>query len=574
MENRNRTVFLILRRMRTPLLILIVAYAVSVLGLVLMPGVDAAGNPYRLDFLHAFYVVSYTFTTIGFGELPYAFSAAQRLWVVFTIYFGVVSWIYAIGTLIALLQDRGFQQVLRENRFVAAVRRKTEPFFIVCGYGDTGSTVVREMIEHGLSAVAIDIEPERINELSIEDLRTFVPGLIGDAAVPRNLQLAGLERSQCAGVVALTNSDAANLKIAITVKLLRPECRVICRAETHDTQANMESFGTDASINPFDAFADRLAMALHSPDFHLLTEWLTQPPGRPLPLRYRPPRGKWVLCGYGRFGKAVKRFLDYEGVETTIIEATPEKVKAPAGTVHGRGTEAVTLREAGIEQAVGIVAGTDDDTNNLSIIMTARELNSNLFQVARQNNRDNDSIFAAAKLDLTMQRSGILANRILSLISTPLLNAFLHEARHQTGDWAHRLIERIWPLANNETPDLWTVSVSVGETPSVDDALSSGVVVRLGDLLADPGNRTERLSAMPLLLRRKGKSRLLPDEKTGLEPGDQLLFCGRVGIESRMQWVLNNSHILHYILTGEDRPQGTVWRWLQRSVRGSTEVAK
>jgi len=573
-ENRHRTVFLILRRMRTPLLVLISAYAVSVLGLVLMPGMDAEGQLYHMDFLHAFYVVSYTVTTIGFGELPYTFSAAQRLWVVFTIYFGVVAWIYAIGTLIALLQDRAFQQVLRENRFVAAVRRQTEPFYIVCGYGDTGSTVVQEMIEHGLSAVAIDIDPERINELSLEDLRAYVPGLVGDAAIPRNLQLAGLEHPQCAGVVALTDDDLANLKIAITVKLLRPGCKVICRAESHDTQANMESFGTDAIVNPFDAFADRLAMALHSPDFHLLTEWLTQPPGRSLPLHCRPPHGMWVLCGYGRFGKAVKRYLDYEGVETTIIEATPERVNAPPGTVHGRGTEAVTLREAHIENAVGIVAGTDDDTNNLSIIMTARDLNLNLFQVARQNDRDNDSIFAAATIDLTMQRSGILANRILTLISTPLLSAFLHEARHQSEEWAHRLIDKIWPLANNETPDLWTVTIGPNETPALHAALERNETVKLRHLLADPGDRDEHLKAMPLLRMREGKATLLPEEKTVLASGDRLLFCGRVGVESRMQWVLNNPHTLHYLRTGEVRPQGTVWRWFHRSGRAAPAAGK
>lgn len=563
-DTRHRAVFLLLRRMRTPLLVLIVAYAVSVLGLVLMPGLDAEGRPYRMDFLHAFYVVSYTVTTIGFGELPYAFSAAQRLWVVFTIYFGVVAWIYAIGTLLALLQDRAFQQVLRENRFVAAVRRKTEPFYIVCGYGDTGATVVREMIEHGLSAVAIDIDPERINELTLEDLRTYVPGLTGDAAVPRNLQLAGLLHPRCAGVVALTNSDAVNLKVAITVKLLRPECRVICRAESHDTQANMESFGTDASINPFDAFAERLATALHAPDLHLLTEWLTQPPGRPLPIRYRPPRGMWVLCGYGRFGKAVKRHLDHEGIETTIIEATPERVGAPPGTVHGRGTEAVTLREARIEQAVGIVAGTDDDANNLSIVMTARDLNPNLFRVARQNNRDNDGIFAAARLDLVMQRSGVLANRVLALISTPLLTDFLRAARHQSEDWAQHLVELLWPLAANETPDLWTVTIVPGESPALSTALQNGEAVTLGRLLADPGDRREHLKAIPLLHVRGAQRQLLPDEKTELAVGDRLLFCGRVGVEARMQWALNNAHTLRYLCTGEVGPEGAVWRWLRR----------
>ena len=49
----NQVIFLILRRMRAPLVVLIVAYAISILGLVLIPGSDAEGNPWKMDFFHA-----------------------------------------------------------------------------------------------------------------------------------------------------------------------------------------------------------------------------------------------------------------------------------------------------------------------------------------------------------------------------------------------------------------------------------------------------------------------------------------------------------------------------------------
>ena len=49
---------LVLRRMRVPLLVLIAAYAVSILGLALVPGVDDQGRPWRMGFFEAFYFVS------------------------------------------------------------------------------------------------------------------------------------------------------------------------------------------------------------------------------------------------------------------------------------------------------------------------------------------------------------------------------------------------------------------------------------------------------------------------------------------------------------------------------------
>ena len=70
---------MILRRMRVPLVVLIVAYSIATVGFTLIPGVDDQGNPWRMSFFEAFYVVSYTGSTIGFGEVPYDFSAGQRM---------------------------------------------------------------------------------------------------------------------------------------------------------------------------------------------------------------------------------------------------------------------------------------------------------------------------------------------------------------------------------------------------------------------------------------------------------------------------------------------------------------
>ena len=112
------TIFwLVLRRLRTPLLVLIGAYAVSVGGLVLIPGVDGDGQPWRFDFLHAFYFVSYMGSTIGFGEIPHPFTPAQRLWVTLCIFLTVTAWLYAIGRIFALVQEDSFRNAVAEARF-------------------------------------------------------------------------------------------------------------------------------------------------------------------------------------------------------------------------------------------------------------------------------------------------------------------------------------------------------------------------------------------------------------------------------------------------------------------------
>ena len=168
MEN---IVFLILRRMRQPLLTLLLVYAISILGLTLIPGRDADGNTWHMSIFHAFYFVSYMATTIGFGEIPYAFTEAQRVWVSLSLYASVIAWIYALGTILALVQDRTFQQALAENRFTRHIRKMREPFHLVCGYGETGSALVKSLTQRGQHAVVIDIDETRTSMIQLQDLR-------------------------------------------------------------------------------------------------------------------------------------------------------------------------------------------------------------------------------------------------------------------------------------------------------------------------------------------------------------------------------------------------------------------
>ncbi|HQC29301.1 MAG TPA: potassium transporter TrkA, partial [Methylotenera sp.] len=99
----NSILFLILRRLRRPLILIIVSFAIAIFGLTMMPGVDDKGQIWHMTVFQALYVISYTATTIGFGEVPYPFSQSQRLWTTFSIYFTVIPWFYAIGKIITLL---------------------------------------------------------------------------------------------------------------------------------------------------------------------------------------------------------------------------------------------------------------------------------------------------------------------------------------------------------------------------------------------------------------------------------------------------------------------------------------
>ncbi|HUT40100.1 MAG TPA: NAD-binding protein [Gammaproteobacteria bacterium] len=559
----QNVIYLMLRRMRLPLIVVILAYTISITGLVLIPGVDDQGNPWRMTLFHAFYFVSYMGTTIGFGEVPYPFTDSQRLWTSLAMYLTVISWLYAIGSLFAVLQDPAFKRVLAYTTFTRSVRKIKESFYLVCGLGDAGQLVVRELAADHIRVVVIDRNEDRVQSLHLENFPVDIPALCADVADSSSLLAAGLDKPECAGVIALTGNDHVNLTVAISSKLLAPEQQVICRSDTHDEQANMASFGTDYIINPFDAFAERFAMMFQSPSMFLVYEWMTSIQETPLREFVAPPRGTWVVCGFGRFGKAVQKSLSFKGIRTVIVELDIKTTAAPEGTIEGRGTEAITLYEAGIEHAEGVIAGTDDDANNLSIIMTARDMNKNLFTVARQNLSNNDGIFAAANIDLIMKSGTIIGRRILDLITNPLLTNFLRLARTQNEKWANILVSRVAGILTDQTPETWTLTISDQGAPALHEAFRKDQKVSLRHLTTDPREVAQRLPCVPLYLVRADQSELLlPEDDTLLHDGDRLLFCGRRHAEIHMLWTANNHHALNFICTGHDRPSGAIWRLL------------
>lgn len=545
-------VHLLLRQLRAPMLVLIVAYAVAILGMVLMPGVKDDGSEWHMDFFHAFYFVSYMATTIGFGEIPYPFSAAQRLWAVISVYLTVVAWFYAIGKIVALVQDATLRQVFAERRFMRAVRNLTDPFYIVVGYGQTGALLVESLVKHGRHVVVVDKDAERINNLALQDLPLYVPTLCADPSLPDVLKMAGLRRPNCKALVALAGAGTVNLHLAISAKLLNPRVRVICRSESQSIADNMASFNTDHIIDPFDTFSRRLFTALHSPCLDTLYSWLTGRGmlGEPLD----PPHGKWILCGYGRFGKALYRRLQAEGIETVVIEATPEKTGWPEGDaecVKGRGTEAVTLEEAGVREAVGIVAGTDDDTNNLSILMTAGMLNPDLFMVARQNRHTNAELFKTFDPDVVVENSRILADRIRLLLATPLLLEFLAAVRHSGERRAREYTAGLGGLLGEAVPEVCEISIGDNDTPAVARALRAERKVCLDDILRSFRDRRRNLPAVALFLARDRDRVLSPDGGAPLRCGDRLLFCGVRGFFERMRWGLLRDEVLDYLIEGK-----------------------
>ena len=560
----STAIFLVLRRMRAPLIVLIVIFAVTVLGLTLIPGQDAQGRPWHMGFFDAFYVMSYTATTIGFGEIPYPFTYGQRMWVTVSIYLTVIGWAYAIGSLLALLQDRGFRRAVAAQHFTRKVSRLREPFLLIAGFGQTGELLGRSIDALGRRFVVLDVSDERIDGLELDSYYADVPGLAADARIPGNLNAAGLDHPSLEAVAALTDDEEVNLAVVMAAALLRPDVPVVARVTTRTLAERMQAFGSPSMVNPFDRFGDHLRLALKAPASYQLLTWLESGPGGELPARGLPPRdGRWVVFGYGRLGQEVTRDLRAEGLDVTVVEPHPQ-AEPDVDMVVGDGSDPWVMAQVDLDRAVGFVAGTDNDTTNLSLVAAARRANPSLFIVARQNRPASAPLFAAMEIDALLVPAEVVAHEVYAQLSTPLLWRFLREMPAQGDAWAAELTDRLTRMCGKRLQALWKVRLTPAEGPSLRAWLDSGDA-RLGQLLRNPENRDEPLHAVVLVVARDGQVILAPDDDFLLAEGDELLLAGWAAARRALGTILFVDAVREYVVTGRRVPSSWIWRKLSRT---------
>ncbi|MCC7039858.1 MAG: NAD-binding protein [Burkholderiales bacterium] len=560
------TIFLVLRRLRPPLIALILIYAIAVLGLTLVPGVDDQGRPWKMSFFHAFYFMTYTATSIGFGETPYAFSNAQRMWVTLSIYLAVLGWAYTIATVLWMLRDRSFRHAVALRRFAGRVRALQEPFVLIAGCGHAGRRLARSLDALDWRVVAIDLAQERIDELALASLRADVPALAIDARNPENLLLAGLASPWCSTIVALTNDDETNLAVVMTVALRHPDVAVIARADSPLAAERMRAFGEPMIISPFDLYGDYLRVALSSPSSMQLIEWLTADPLATRPPLRTPPRGRWIVCGHGRFGGEVAADLRAEGLAVTVVDPAATTTDDPA-IIAGSATEAAVLAAAKPQDAVGLVAATDEDTINLSVIAAARRLNASLYILARQNEPANAPLFRAVGVDFPMIPAHILLHEVLPRIVAPLLARFIAAIPTLGEVWASALLTRLARHCGDTVPARWRVRLDMTEAPALVRWFAAGRGILLGDLLHVRDDVSAEVAAVPLLLVREGEAIVAPGNDCALAADDEILFAGTTAGRRALAHLFESDAARDWTLSGRHAPSGWIWRRLARTGR-------
>lgn len=552
---KNSSLFIILYRMRVPFLVIIIAYTIAITGLVLIEGKDPSGNPYQMSIFDAFYFVSYTATTIGFGETPYEFTYAQRIWVSFSIYITVIGWFYGIGSLVRLLQDKLFLQEIEKSRFKRQIKNLKQKFIIILGYNQITSEIIKRAIAQDIRTVVIEKGVIKGNELLLENFTPTVPLLMSNAHSSKSLEEAGIKKTNCKGLVALFEDDSLNLRIALTSKLLNKNVKLVIKSTTENHTENLKDLDVEIVANPFSIIAKEINMALTAPNLLKLEKWLFKVDtlNSSLPLF---PKGKYIICGFGRMGQSVYDKLKTNNIEAHFIEIEKKNVEFKntdfTKLTYANADDKDTLLEIGVTNAVAIIAATNNDTTNLSILATAKKLNPKIMTIVRENEMEDFSIFKSANIDHIFMPAKILINKTTNALINPLSDLFSRIISEKDEMWAAKLVRRLFETID-ENPLLFEIELDFEKAPEVARYLKIKKEIELKIFRVSLHNKEQKNNIVPLLILRDKEEILLPSWDTKLQFDDKILFACDEHAKNDMEYIAQNIYEFYYALTGKEK---------------------
>lgn len=140
----------------------------------------------------------------------------------------------------------------------------------------------------------------------------------------------------------------------------------------------------------------------------------------------------YIICGYGRIGRVLARFLIARYINVVVIEKSQARVpKLDEDDIIyliGDAKEESVLEAAGIHRARGIIPTVATDADNVFLVLTAKQLNPNLFIVARAEQNAVKRTLLAAGADKVISPYDLGARRMAHAILRPTVIRFLEMA--------------------------------------------------------------------------------------------------------------------------------------------------
>lgn len=222
----------------------------------------------------------------------------------------------------------------------------------------------------------------------------------------------------------------------------------------------------------------------------------------------------YIVCGYGRMGNQICDALFETKMKFIVVENEPNKIEILKEKqfvfVEGDATADEYLTKAGIERAKGLVAVLRTDAQNVFTTLSAKELNPNLYVVARAIDDGTESKLKKAGADRVVLPYELGGNRMVQLLMRP------------------GVIDFIDGVARNKNIDISLEEIAVGKNSELINLSLKDSPIR------------SRLNIIIVAIEKGDKFTYNPKSDSIIEYGDKLIAIGETSMLNELTKICNS----------------------------------
>jgi len=293
--------------------------------------------------LDAFYMAVITVSTVGYGEVVNTSAhPALRLFNIFFILIGIGIMLYVFSAATAFIVEGELNHIFRRRKMLKQIQSMHD-HLIVCGAGETGSYLVRELLKTGNVFVVIDHDEERLARIS---QLGEVPVLKGDGADEEILITARIQQAR--GLASVLPEDKDNLLATVTARQLNPSLRIVARCAEARMVDKLLRAGANAAVSPNMIGGLRLASELIRPSVVSFLDLMMRDQAATM-------RVEEITVGEGSpwIGKKLRQ-MDLHG----RFELLPLAVRKPDGELKYNPRDDTALASGDVLVVLGDIANT------------------------------------------------------------------------------------------------------------------------------------------------------------------------------------------------------------------------
>ncbi|MCK5201217.1 MAG: potassium channel family protein, partial [Spirochaetales bacterium] len=201
--------------------------------------------------LQSFYMTIITITTVGYGEIK-PLSPQGQIFTIFFIILGLSTAAILASQLARQFIERNFKAIYGAGKMRKKIT-KLQNHFIVCGFGDIGSSMSSSLKEASIPFAVIENNPQIVEFAALQNYLV----ISGKATYDATLIEAGIKQAR--GIVICLGDDSLNMYVSLAARELNPDLLILVRGYKSDGEKRMIRAGANSVIYPLKLGGQKMA---------------------------------------------------------------------------------------------------------------------------------------------------------------------------------------------------------------------------------------------------------------------------------------------------------------------------